>query len=169
MNGGSYMIVNLNGKKELLNSLTRDFLENPKNKDIMDKYNKFTSDVIWEYNNNINLSNLSYKYDIAQLSPTLKEDASQIAHYTGFVGVVVNKMLHHDEIALNLYSFLYEETNPEIVLSSGAIYSDDSLFKAYKEHGSGITAISEMNAELWIQSPIGEVYLGTFLEDGLTR
>lgn len=159
------MIVNLKGKKELLNLLVKDFQENSRNKDIMDKYNNFVLDVMREYNNNIGLSNLSYKYDITQLSQKLKEDAKEIGNYPGFVEVIVNKMLHHDELALNLYTFLYEETNPEIVLSSGAIYSDNSLFKVYKEHGSGINAFCEMNAELWIQSPLGEVYLENSLED----
>jgi len=160
------MILNLKGKKELLNLLAKDFLESPTNKDVVDKYNKFVSDVVWEYNSNINLSNLSYKYSIAQLPKKLKEDATEIANYPGFAGAVVSKMLHNDEIALNLYSFLYEETNPEIVLSSGEIYSDESLFKSYKEHGSGINALAEMNAERWIQSPLGEAYLGNFLENG---
>lgn len=159
------MILNLKAKKELLNLATKDFLENSTNKDIVGKYNKLVSDVVWEYNNNINLANLSYKYGIAQLPQKLKEDATEILHYPGFAGVVVNKMLHNDEIALNLYSFLYEETNPEIVLSSGEIYSDDELFKSYKEHGSGMNALAEMNAELWIRSTLGEVYLENFLEN----
>ncbi|MCT4635266.1 MAG: hypothetical protein N4A31_03335 [Rickettsiales bacterium] len=160
------MIVNLKGKKELLNLLVRDFLDNSKNKDIIDKYNKFVSDVVREYNNNISLSNLSYKYDIGELSQKLKAEAKEIGNYPGFAEIVVNKMLNHDEFALNFYTFLYEETNPEIVLSNGAIYSDENLFKAYKEHGGGIDAICEMNAELWIQSPIGETYLENSLEDG---
>ena len=159
------MLENLKGKKELLSLLVKDFLENSKNKNIIEKYNKFVSDVIREYNTNISLSNLSYKYDIGQLSQKLKEDAKEIGKYLGFVEVVVDKMLHHDEFAFNFYTFLYEETNPEIVLSNGAIYSDNELFKSYKDHGSGIGAICEMNAELWIQSPLGEVYLESFLEN----
>ena len=47
------MIVNLKGKKELLNLLAKGFFENQKNKVIIDKYNNFVLDVMREYNNNI--------------------------------------------------------------------------------------------------------------------
>ena len=56
------------------------------------------------------------------------------------------------------------KTNPELILDDGEMLLDNGLTSTYLSKGGDLAALTEMNAELWLTSRVGESYLA---EDSL--
>ncbi len=110
--------------------------------------------------NDPTLSKLSSNYDITKLPEDFQNSARQITSDQNFILILLDKMFNHDsKIAYSMYKILYEGSHLELIIGDGAMFLDEQLTESYINKGGNLAALTEMNAELWINSPVEEVYL----------
>lgn len=128
--------------------------------ELLDSYKNLERITIWQYNNDHKLSKLSSNYDITMLPEDFQESAKHLMAEKNFITFLIDKMINHDStIAYSMYKMTYETSHPELILNDGEMFLDDDLTNTYINKGGDLSALSEMNAELWLNSPIGELYL----------
>lgn len=127
---------------------------------LLDAYNDLVRITIWEYNNDPRLSKLSSNYDVAMLPQDFQDYAMNLISDNNFIFFLIDKMLNRDAtIAYSMYSLLYKQSHPELILNDGEIFLDDDQIEVYIDKGGNLAALTEMTAELWLNSPIGKSYL----------
>ena len=138
---------------------------NSSNAELIESYKDLQRVTMWQYHNDQMLSKLSSNYDVAMLSEDFQSAARSLLSDHNFVAILIDKMLNRDAIiAYSMYKMLYEKTNPELILDDGEMLLDNGLTSTYLSKGGDLAALTEMNAELWLTSRVGESYLA---EDSL--
>lgn len=148
--------MNISDKKALIHNKAVNFTDMA----LIESYNKLKEITVWSYHNDPKLSKLSSHYDIRMMPQQWQDDAKNILSNKEFIIVLIDKMLNHDPIALSMYEFLYKDTHNSLILEDGEIFSDrGALLSEYIDKGGDYNAKSQMNAERWLMSSVGEVYL----------
>lgn len=147
--------MSISEKKTLIHNKAKNFTDNS----LLESYDRLKSITVWSYHHDTKLSKLSSAYDVSMMPQEWQELATSILSNKGFTIVLIDKMLHHDPIALSMYEVLYQNSN-NLILEDGEIFADrGSLLNEYIARGGDYNAKSEMNAERWLTSPIGEACL----------
>ena len=147
--------MTLEEKKNLIHAKAQN-ISNAAN--LLYAYKNLERITIWQYYNDHKLSKLSSNYDITMLPEDSQESAKQLMSDENFILFLIDKMLNHDStIAYSLYQITYGNSNPELILNDGEMFLDENI--TYINKGGDISALTEMNAELWLNSSIGELYL----------
>ena len=153
--------MSLESKKNLIHEKA----VNSSNAELVESYKDLQRVTMWQYHNDQVLSKLSSNYDVAMLSEDFQSAVRSLLSDYNFIAILIDKMLNRDAIiAYSMYKMLYEKTNPELILDDGEMLLDNSLTSTYLSKGGDLAALTEMNAELWLTSRVGESYLA---EDSL--
>lgn len=148
--------MDLEEKKILIHNKAKNF----KDQGLLDNYSNLEKSAMWNYHHDNRLSKLSTNFDVSMLPEEEKELAEFILLDKDFIAVLIDKMLSHNSIiSYSMYRILYKNTFPEVVIDDGDIYKNRDLINLYVSKGGDAAALAEMNAELWLNSKIGEIYL----------
>lgn len=144
--------MNLEEKKNLIHTKAQNISNAA---ELLDIYKNLERITIWQYHNDHKLSKLSSNYDITMLPEDFQETAKQLMEDKNFIPFLIDKMINHDStIAYSIYKMTYETSHPELILNDGEMFLDDNLTDIYINKGGDVSALSQMNAELWLNSPI---------------
>ena len=153
--------MNLESKKTLIHERAAKF----DNHSLLDSYTSLERITMWYYHNDNKLSLLSSNFDVERLPEREKQAADPILSNKEFIAVLIDKMLNHDSIiSYSMYRMLYQNIHPELIIKDGSIFESDELIAVYISKGGNAAALAEMNAELWLNSKIGESYLFSDVE-----
>ena len=148
--------MDIKDKKILLHKKAKSFSDF----NLLGNYDRLKAITVWSYHNDPKLSKLSSNYDVREMPQEWQDEVAVILANKKFTLVIIDKMLHHDPIALSMYEVLYENDYNHLILEDGEIFADrGSLLNDYIARGGDYNAKSEMNAERWLMSTIGESYL----------
>lgn len=148
--------MNISDKKTLIHNKAENFSDT----DVIANYNRLKAITVWSYHHDSKLSKLSSNYDIRMMSKEWQDEAINILSNKKFIPVLIDKLLQHDPIALSMYEVLYENSHSNLIVEDGEIFADrGALLDEYIAKGGDYNAKSEMNAEKWLTSPIGEACL----------
>ena len=124
-------------------------------------YNNLHQDIMHEYKHNTRLSLSSVSYDLRLMSSHIHDTIQALFQDKCFVMLIIDRMSgDNNSLAYRLYHKLYEN-NPELTLSEWKAYSDELLILEYLKRG-----IADMNAEIWLNSPLGESYFLNYNDGG---
>jgi len=147
--------MNISDKKAIAHKKAENFSDN----NLLESYNRLKSITVWSYHHDPKLSKLSSDYDVRMMAKEWQDEATDILSNKKFTIVLIDKMLHHDPIALSMYEILYKNDS-NLILEDGEIFTDrGALLNEYIAKGGDYNAKSEMNAERWLLSPVGELCL----------
>lgn len=150
------MDISLEEKKTLIHTIAIKF----GNQKLLDSYSNLEKSTMWNYHHDNRLSKLSTNFDVSMLPKQEKELAEYILLDKDFIAVIIDKMLSHSSIiSYSMYRMLYQEKSPEVIIDDGKIFENRDLIGVYISKGGDALALAEMNAELWLSSKIGELYL----------
>lgn len=148
--------MNISDKKTLIHNKAEKFADIS----LIENYNRLKAITVWSYHNDPKLSKLSSHYDVRMMSQQWQDEIESILSNKEFIIILIDKMLNHDPIALSMYEILYENIHDDLILEDGEIFADrGALLNEYITKGGDYNAKSEMNAERWLASPIGELCL----------
>lgn len=130
------------------------------NQEFLDQYDKLEIKTIMAYRSDLKLAALSSNFDVAKLPESEKLEVQNLLSNPKFIAVLIDKMINHEGfLVYSMYRMLYSQNHPELILNDGEIFLDDQLMNNYVSKGGGAAALAEMNAEIWLNSVVGESYL----------
>lgn len=153
--------MDLETKRALIHQKALQF----NNKTLLEDYDRLEKFTVWSYHHYHHLLVLSSNYDVEKLTTEDQQLARSILSNKDFIPVLIDKMLEHDSvISFSMYKILYKNNSPELLLEDGVIFEDDELITAYLNKGGDAAALAEMNAEVWLESAVGELYLEEIID-----
>lgn len=120
-------------------------------------YINLNQKIWYEYKYNIRLSVSATSYDLKFMSEDTQNLVQVLLQDKCFVMFLISIMFGKNDVDLSyrLYHQMYGESNPELT----AAWQDDNFIEEYINRLKIGQDIGDMNAELWLNSVIGESYL----------
>ena len=148
--------MDLNSKRQKIHFKAEKY----KNNLLLGDYKSIEKAAIKSYLKNNDLPKIFSDFDISVLPKPQKQMAKSLFSSYEFIPILIDMMLNHKGvIAYSVYKTLYRNDYPELIIEHDNIYKNEDLMNDFLNKGANRAALSEMNAELWLNSEIGESFI----------